>query len=255
MARWLRAVQKFGSPIFDVRKMLVGATLYPNYLRDWRRYINLPGAEPLEIVNGYPCIFDRTSTTDFDRHYIYLNAWAFRKILAAKPERHIDVGSQIAFVTLLSAVVPVEFIDIRPLEANLSGLEGRKGSILAIPFADRSIASISSLHVVEHIGLGRYGDELDPKGSVKAMKELARVVALGGSLYVGLPVGRPRVCFNAHRVHFPNDVVNILEREGLTLNLFSAVDDRGRFYPDVQTADFSNEEYACGMYHFVRKHP
>jgi hypothetical protein len=35
------------------------------------------------------------------------------------------------------------------------------------------------MHVVEHVGLGRYGDALDPKGDARACAELARVLAQG----------------------------------------------------------------------------
>jgi len=83
----------------------------------------------------------------------------------------------------------------------LDSLDFVEGSILDLPFEDRTLSSLSSLCVVEHIGLGRYGDELDPDGSAKAIKELARVVAPGGRLYLSVPVGDEYiVAFNAGRV-------------------------------------------------------
>src|SRR5207253_10606962 len=69
--------------------------------------------------------------------------------------------------------------------------------LLSLPFADRSVESLSCLHVAEHVGLGRYGDELDPEGTVKAARELQRVVAPAGRLYFALPVGRPRTEFRS----------------------------------------------------------
>jgi hypothetical protein len=36
------------------------------------------------------------------------------------------------------------------------------------------------MHVVEHIGLGRYGDPIDPDGDLKAISELKRVVQKRG---------------------------------------------------------------------------
>jgi len=47
------------------------------------------------------------------------------------------------------------------------------------------------MNVVEHVGLGRYGEPLDPEGDIKAMRELRRVLAPGGSLLFVVPVGRP----------------------------------------------------------------
>jgi hypothetical protein len=57
------------------------------------------------------------------------------------------------------------------------------------------------MHVIEHIGLGRYGEALDPDGDLKAIRELVRVLAAGGNLLVVVPVGRPRIQFNAHRIY------------------------------------------------------
>ena len=53
---------------------------------------------------------------------------------------------------------------------------------------------------MEHIGLGRYGDPLDPDGTERAIDELARVVSPGGDLYLSLPLDdENRTYFNAHR--------------------------------------------------------
>jgi len=89
---------------------------------------------------------------------------------------------------MLTAFTNVTFIDIRPLEAKLDRLECIKGNILSMPFEDKSLRSLSCLCVAEHIGLGRYGDSLDPMGTKKAIKELSRVLAVNGNLYFSVPV-------------------------------------------------------------------
>ena len=91
-------------------------------------------------------------------------------------------------------------IDIRPIELQLRGLTFIEGSILNIPAEDKSILSLSSLCVIEHIGLGRYGDVIDAFGSEKAAKELQRILKVGGNLYLSVPVDSAcRIYFNAHR--------------------------------------------------------
>jgi SAM-dependent methyltransferase len=148
----------------------------------------------------YPCIHDRTSTTPIEPIYFYQDAWAFEQIVAARPSRHVDVGSHHKYVALLSKVVPLTMVDVRPLALRLASISFLEGSILAMPFEDQSVLSLSSLCVVEHIGLGRYGDPLDWQGSEKAIAELKRVLAPGGDLYVSLPLDvEDRVYFNAHR--------------------------------------------------------
>ena len=122
------------------------------------------------------------------------------KIVAATPECHVDIGSRVIFVALLSKIVRTIMVDIRPLSLPLQSLKFRKGSILDLPFEDASLCSVSSLCVVEHIGLGRYGDPLDCFGSEKSITELERVLSPGGSLYLSVPIEKNgKVYFNAHR--------------------------------------------------------
>ena len=108
--------------------------------------------------------------------------------------------------------------------------------------------SLSCLHVAEHIGLGRYGDKLDPHGTKKAAKELARVLARGGSLYFSLPIGKERLCFNAHRIHSPGRVLEYFK--GLELVELSGVDDFGVLHKNLDVEKMCSWDYGCGLFHF-----
>jgi len=105
--------------------------------------------------------------------------------------------------------------------------------------------------VAEHVGLGRYGDPLDPLGTKKSCKELARILAPCGDLYFSVPVGRPRLCFNAHRIHAPQQIIDYFT--GLDLVEFSGIDDEGHFLRNAAMERFENMNYACGLFHFTRK--
>jgi hypothetical protein len=120
-----------------------------------------------------------------------------------------------------------------------------------LPVAD----SVSCLHAIEHFGLGRYGDSLDPQGHLKAFAHLIRMVVAGGTLYMGLPIGRKNeIHFNAHRVFALRDILLWPGSDSLRLSRFDYVDDQGRLNTDV---DLSSElpvvSYGCGVYTFVRK--
>jgi hypothetical protein len=109
------------------------------------------------------------------------------------------------------------------------------------------------MHVIEHIGLGRYRDPLDPMGDRKAAGELQRVLKKGGNLLVVVPVGRPRVQFNAHRVYDYQEFRDWFDE--LELVEFSLIPDGD--VPDgivvnPQPRLVDEQEYGCGCY-WLRK--
>lgn len=179
------------------------------HLRAWQRfwnsyraYVELAGtAERQSLLDYlYPCLDDDGALTPIEPIYFYQDAWAFEHIVRKRPADHVDVGSHHKFVALLSKVVPLTMVDIRPLSHPLDTISFRQGSILKLPYEDASVSSVSSLCVVEHIGLGRYGDPLDPHGTGKAIEELKRIVKPGGDLYISVPLhDENRTYFNAHR--------------------------------------------------------
>lgn len=192
----------------------------------------------------YPCLLDDTGVTQIDSTYFYQDAWAFEKVVAQRPREHVDIGSHHKYVALLSRIVPVTMVDIRPLPVSLPGLAFRKGSVLFLPFADGSLESVSSLCVVEHIGLGRYGDALDPGGTEKALSELKRVVRPGGHLFISAPLDdENRTYFNAHRAF----------TEPYLLSLFAPFDvvERRYIFGDVFRETLQHG-FGTGCYHLRR---
>lgn len=220
------------------------------YVRHWRAF-QAASTEPLSLRDSYPCLTDWLPSTPFDPHYFYQGAWIARKIVAQSPALHVDIGSSVLTMSVLSAQVPTVFIDYRPLQVNLPNLSSVAGDVQTLPFANQAVSSLSCMHVLEHIGLGRYGDPIDPNGSKKGLLELARILAPQGRLYITVPIGRPRVCFNAHRVFAPQEIPFILAE--LELLHFSWVDDTGTFHESGHPKDAVDQNYACGFYEFLRK--
>ena len=201
-------------------------------------------------VELFPQLQDQTSTTGFDAHYVQQGPWAFRHVLEMAPTQHIDVGSFLGYLPFFSAVVPTTFIDIRPSGLVAPGLTEKEGSVLQLPFGDQTVSSLSCMHVVEHIGLGRYGDPVDVNGTALACAELARVMSPGGYLYLTTPIGRPRICFNAHRVHSVEQIVSYCSQ--LRLDRFDAVLDDGTWVNECDAARVQNADYALGLFRFTR---
>jgi len=242
--RWTRPVMKT-----NIRQ---GLSRYWSFIKDWRAYSKMDGAEPIRFLDTYPQLFDNIPVYSADGHYFYQDIWAFTKIYSSGVDLHVDVGSNVVFVGFLTAVTNVEFVDIRPLEAPyLRNFKSISGSILEMPYESGSVKSLSSLHVAEHIGLGRYGDPLDPLGTKKAAMELSRCLAKGGNLYFSVPVGKPRICFNAHRIHSPKQIIEYFQ--DLKLVELCGTDDNKRFTENIDVGTLENTKYACGMFWFTKE--
>lgn len=204
----------------------------------------------LRIRDLWPCPFDATIETNFDRHYVYHPAWALRKVLAFAPKKHIDLSSTLHFCSMLSAHMPVEFYDYRPAKLELSNQSSSAQDILNLSFADNSLESVSCMHVVEHIGLGRYGDPIDYDGDLKAIKELARVIAPQGILLFVVPVGRESIIqFNAHRVYHPQAIIEEFNELGLILEEFCLIPESasdGGLVINPTSNLIDKQVYGCG---------
>jgi hypothetical protein len=124
--------------------------------------------------------------------------------------------------------------------------------ICNLPFKSESVASISCMHVLEHIGLGRYGDPLSFDADKIAAKEIERVISKNGHFIFVTPMSSKfRIEFNAHRVYSYENIITLFP----TLNLieFSLINDDGDFIENCDPSLLLNQHYACGCFHFVKR--
>lgn len=119
-----------------------------------------------------------------------------------KPTIVYDVGSDLVFLVTLSSFVKVIGVDTRAIELKKPGLTFKKSDACRLPFGDGECDFMTSLCVIEHIGLGRYGDSIDPLGDFKFIDEMRRCLRPGGVWVLSMPVaGNPALIFNAHRLY------------------------------------------------------
>ncbi len=238
------------------RKKIKSVLLYGKYFRDYLKFKKSSDRKDfptLSWAERFPCLFDKTSQTGFDRHYVYHTAWAARILAESKPEIHTDISSSLYFASIVSAFVPVRFYDFRPPALELPNLTCEAADILSLPFKSESIRSLSCMHVVEHIGLGRYGDPIDPDGDIKAIKELKRVMARGGNLLFVVPIGRPKIKFNAHRIYSYEQIRNYFSE--LELREFALIPDSVEYGGLMRGATkemADRQTYGCGCFWFVK---
>lgn len=237
--------------IYKFKKWLQNKNQLKKFKIDFNTFIN-NGTGRNFVIDWKDCLpklHDNSKYTSFDSHYIYHPAWAARVIKEIAPRRHVDFSSSLHFCTLISAFVPTVFYDYRPAFLNLSSLECKSGNLTNLALSDNSIECLSCLHTIEHIGLGRYGDELDPNGDLKAIVELQRVAS--DHILIVVPVGESRIYFNAHRVYDPKEFCDLFDK--CKLIQFSFVDDFGEFVMPAKIEDVVNQKYACGCFYFRKR--
>ncbi|OGD32501.1 hypothetical protein A3C91_02345 [Candidatus Azambacteria bacterium RIFCSPHIGHO2_02_FULL_52_12] len=221
-----------------------------DFFSDLKKYraMKKNDAFALPLENLKPCIFDKTNDTPVDPVYFYQDSWCAKKIFENKPAHHYDIGSKAEMVGIISQFTPTTMVDIRPINLAMPSFSFQTADILHLPFPDDSLPSVSSICVVEHIGLGRYGDALDPYGSEKAIDELKRVLAPGGDLYLSVPVDdRSKIYFNAHRAFTRDHILRLLK----PLELLEEKYIYGRELCDTYDV---TQGFGTGLYH-VRKTP
>lgn len=146
-----------------------------------------------------PQLNEQASLT-VEPHYFYHPVWAARVLAQTRPQRHVDVSSILHWASITSAFVPIEYYELRPPAlAYLDGLTVHQGDVTCLPIESGTVPSLSCMHALEHIGLGRYGDPIDPRGDEAGAAELSRVLAPNGDLLFVVPIGQGDIQFNAHR--------------------------------------------------------
>ena len=211
------------------------------------------GRFKLSINEMFAFLFDNTKFTSFDRHYTYHTSWAARKVKEINPNYHVDISSSLYFSTIVSAFVPVKFYDFRPAKVTLSNLECGEADLRNLPFETNSIPCISCMHTIEHVGLGRYGDPIDPTGDLKSISELKRVVSKGGSLLFVVPIGRSVLRFNAMRIYAYEQVIEYFSDFKLQeYSLIHEYSEDGEITINATKSESDKEEYGCGCFWFIK---
>lgn len=234
---------------------------YPRYLKDLCKFCN--ESKKLKLSKRwptyrYPLLLDRNSQAASLSEYFWQDLYVAKKILEMNPVRHVDIGSRIdGFISHLACVRDVEVFDIRPLNEKIPNVKFTKFDITNPGINLLAVSDcVTCLHTLEHIGLGRYGDVIDPNGWEIALQSLANLLKPSGSLWISVPVGVQLIQFNAHRVFSPFTVVNQASEVGLELSKFisieaSVVSESHDFNFDFNRV--SKLKYALGIFNFIKQ--
>lgn len=236
-------------------RLLANPLQIPRFIRDALIWKNKGGV----IHSLYPCVGDwHAQAGSVPTHYFLQDILVATLIHSANPPKHVDVGSRLdGFVAHLACFREVEVFDVRPLDLELPNISFQRWD-LADPDSDLNeiTPSLSCLHALEHFGLGRYGDSIDPLAHLTGFNNLCRLLARGGVLYFSVPVAQvERVEFNAHRVFRLADPI-VWAADKLSLERCWVIDDEGRLHTLVHPTDFRAPLwYGCAIYQFRKVSP
>lgn len=241
-----------------MRSVITARTVrgFVRYLTDWRAYNrshDVYGPFPLVWRNNIPCLEDRYLPAGLlPRHYFLQDVWAARKVAQSHAPLHFDIGSRLdGFIGHCLSFCDVVMMDVRPLPVQIKGLSFKQVDCTDMEDVETgSVASLSSLHAIEHFGLGRYGDRVDPMAWKKALTEMQRILSIGGQLYLSVPVGVARLEFNGGRVFGAEQIVEALPK--LKLLEFSFIDDDELLHENVALGEAAHQRYGCGLFHFSK---
>ncbi len=260
---WFLSTQ-FG---IDPRKTLRSFLGLPRYVSDFFRFrSNYSGR--LELL---PCLHDwyeEAGTTKSE--YFWQDLLVARKIFEAKPEKHVDVGSRVdGFVAHVASFRKIEVFDIRAITTQIPGVIFTQVDLMKptiggmVGYCD----SLSCLHALEHFGLGRYSDPIDPQGYEHGLANMANLLRRNGSLYLSVPIGIDRVEFNANRVFDPRVIVALAAKHYLILTAFIVIRKDGKIeaYSDddkisdnfvnihAVISELAQQRYALGIFVFIKR--
>jgi hypothetical protein len=234
-------------------KLFLQLIIRPKFILNFFEFNKKSNLNKAKLGDIFPFFDDATKFTSFDTHYVYHPAWAARIIKNRNTNFHIDISSTLHFCSMLSAFIKTKFYDYRPANLFLDNLVTEHADLCNLHFDSNSINSLSCMHTIEHIGLGRYGDPIDPDGDQKAAKELSRVLAKNGDLLIVVPVGKSKIMFNAHRIYSYSRIKEMFS--GLNLVEFSLIPDNAIDIGIIKNADSNlveSQSYGCGCFWFKK---
>jgi SAM-dependent methyltransferase len=249
---WLLRAQLGLDPI----KALRSVQGLPRYLRDYFRFRSGYSGR-LELL---PCLHDWHEEGGAAKlEYFWQDLLIAREIFQARPQKHVDIGSRVdGFVAHIASFREIEIFDVRPISTHIPGVAFKQADLMQpVPGMTDYCDSLSCLHALEHFGLGRYGDPIDPKGHERGLANMARLLKQDGVFYLSVPVGVARVEFNGQRVFDPRAMIDLAKANSLALRELKVIRQGGLVEvmseDELQRSDLASQRYALGVFVFVKR--
>jgi hypothetical protein len=231
----------------------------PSFLLGWIEFSRRHSGK-MEVM---PCLYDKHEEGgSIKNEYFWQDLYVSRAIFLDNPKRHIDIGSRIdGFVAHVASFREIEVFDVRPITTQIAGIRFTQADLMnlttdPIDGEVKACDSISCLHALEHFGLGRYGDPINPNGYTLGFTNMAKLLLPRGRFYLSTPIGRERVIFNANWVFDPQTILSLAKDNGLQLESLAIIDPiKGPNeikLDDASLEAISKNEYQLGVFKFIK---
>ena len=236
-------------------------TLPSWYIEDYKKFKALLG-DNLEfpIIDSNPQLCDKDANcATLPAHYFLQDLTIAQKIHNKNPKKHVDIGSRIdGFVSHVASFREIEVLDIRPLDMQIPNVRFKQVDIMDEQHLPKNYCdSLSCLHAIEHFGLGRYGDPIDPYGHVKGFHNMTQILQPRGTMYLSAPIGPQHIEFNAHRVFNLGYLVQMIDPL-YTIKSFSYINDQGILVKDsLENPELLKNSlgcnFGCALFELIKK--
>lgn len=210
-----------------------------------------------------PYCLSKEDAIEFFDHYSVFSYWVFEYIYSMSGNRKIlDVGGKKLLNAILSIDNEVTSIVLADCKDRISKVKYVIHDVSdCLSFPDDYFDIFLSPGTLHLVGLGRYGDKLDPNVLPRFIKDLNRVMKKKSDLFLLMPLGKNHLLFNFHYIfdfHTLKDmfygwtVEEYFVDEFVHFNRSDYKDYKERFSRDVNTSNFDVGEYKIIYLHFKR---
>lgn len=228
------------------------------FAEDRKKYSELNTRENFAVKKEYewPIIEDKYDNAGTVNSYFWQDLWAAKLIAQNRPVEHFDIGSRLdGFLAHIIAMrIPLKVIDVRPFPIPIEGLRTIvEDATNLTQIEDASICSLSALCSLEHFGLGRYGDPVDPEACFKCFSSIQEKMCAGGDIYISVPIGRERLQFNAHRIFYARTILECFDKCNL-IEFSTCCNDCIEYNTNICKYDEEDKYIGrFGLFHFKKK--
>ena len=230
---------------------------FPRLLRFIKIYINFK-----KKYNGNvefkPCLHDYADLAGgLYNEYFWQDLLAAQIVLHKNPKSILDIGSRIdGYVAHIASAREISVMDIRPIDHKIPNVHFIQRDLMRDVKSEQLFDVITCLHVLEHFGLGRYDNDINPSGYVTGINNISKLIKEGGSFILSSPAGRPRIEFNANIIFSPFDLIQVASKAGFELiQIYEVHSDRESTKVDINDQTLKNYEtvdYALLLYEFKK---